>query len=131
MKRWDSLPIRRRFTVVFAATIAVVLVGLSVFVYQQTGADLLQAIDAGLNSRGELLATDLQHHGPGPVNVEPTLIESDEVFAQIADASGRVIHSSSIISGQGMLSPAEIHGAARAKGPTYAYHKPIGIDNLA
>jgi len=110
---------------------AVVLGGLSVFVYQQTGADLLQAIDAGLNSRGELLATDLQHHGPGLVNVEPTLIESDEVFAQIADASGRVIHSSSIISGQRMLSPAEIHAAARANGPTYAYHKLIGIDNLA
>jgi signal transduction histidine kinase len=131
MTRWDILPIRGRLTVAFAATMAVVLGCLSVFVYQQSGADLLQAIDAGLSSRGELLASDLEHRGPGPVNVQPTLIESDEVFAQIADASGRVLHSSSIIAGQRMLSSAAVRAAARAGEPKYADRKLIGIDNLA
>jgi len=131
MTRWDSLPIRGRLTVAFAATMAVVLGCLSVFVYQRSGADQLQAIDAGLSSRGELLASDLEHHGPGPVNVQPTLIESDEVFAQIADASGRVLHSSSIIAGQRMLPRAAVRAAARAGQPKYADRKLIGIDNLA
>jgi len=131
MTRWDSLPIRGRLTAAFAATMAVVIVCLSVFVYQQTGTDLLQAIDAGLSSRGELLASDLEHRGPRPVNVEPTLIESDEVFAQIADASGRVLHSSLIIAGQRMLPSAAVRAVARAGEPRYAERKLIGIDNFA
>jgi two-component system OmpR family sensor kinase len=131
MTRWDSLPIRGRLTIAFAATMAVVLGSLSVFGYRQTGADLLQAIDAGLSSRGELLASDLEHRGPGLVNVEPTLIESDKVFAQIADASGRVLHSSSIIAGQRMLPPAAVRAAARAGEPKFADRKLIGIDNLS
>ena len=131
MRRWASLPIRGRLTAAFGATIALVICGLSVFVYQQTGNDLLQTVDAGLSSRGELLAADLQHHGPGLVNVEPTLIESDEVFAQIASASGRVLHSSSIIAGQRMLPPAAIRAVVTAGEPRYAEHKLAGIDNLA
>jgi signal transduction histidine kinase len=131
MTHWDSLPIRGRLTAAFAVTMAGVLGCLSVFVYQQTGADLLQAIDAGLSSRGELLASDLEHGRPVPVNVEPTLIESDEVFAQIADASGHVLHSSSIIAGQRMLPRAAVRAAARAGEPRYVDRKLIGIDNLA
>jgi two-component system, OmpR family, sensor kinase len=92
------LPIRQRLTITFAAAMAAVIAGLGVFVYVRTGADLLDTVDAGLRSRAELLVADLQHHDPARVNVEPTLIESDEVFAQIADASGRTIQSSSQIS---------------------------------
>src|SRR5690348_13853518 len=127
MRRWDSLPIRGRLTAAFAATVAMVIGGLSGFVYQQTGDDLLQTIDAGLSSRGELLAADLQHRGPGLVNVEPTLIESDEVFAQIADAHGRVLNSSSIIAGQRMLPPAAIRAVSKVGEPRYAERKLVGI----
>jgi signal transduction histidine kinase len=77
---------------------AAVIAGLGAFVYVRTGADLLDTVDAGLRSRAELLVADLQHHDRALVDVEPTLIESDEVFAQIADASGRTIESSSRIS---------------------------------
>src|SRR5215831_16295695 len=69
MTRWASLPIRGRLTVAFAASVAAVIGGLTVFVYLQTGSDLLDTIDAGLRSRAELLASDMQHGGPALVNV--------------------------------------------------------------
>ena len=94
MSCWTRLPIRQRLTITFAASMAAVITGLSIFVYTRTGADLLDTVDAGLRSRAELLVTDLQHHDSAPVNVEPTLIENDEVFAQIADAAGLIVQSS-------------------------------------
>jgi two-component system OmpR family sensor kinase len=131
MTRRASLPIKARLTVAFAASMAVVLAGLGVFVYQRTGSDLLDTINAGLRSRAELLATDIQHRGPALANVEPTLIESDEVFAQIADASGRILQSSSIISGQRLLSAASIRSVGAAGKAGYADRRLAGIDGTA
>ena len=103
MTRWATLPIRWRLTAAFAAATALLISGLSGFVYARTGADLLAAVDAGLRSRAELLATDLQKQGPGLTGARPTLIESDEVFAQIATATGRITQSSPLIAGQRLL----------------------------
>ncbi len=128
MTRWTRLPIRRRLTVVFAAGMAMVVSVLSVFVYFSSGSDLLDAIDAGLRSRAEVLASDLQHSGPALANVEPTLIERDEAFAQIADSRGRILQSSSIISRQRLLPSSAVRAAAKV---TY-FDRPVpGIDNLA
>ena len=99
MTRWTALPIRWRLTAAFAAAMALLISGLSGFVYARTGADLLDAVDAGLRSRAELLATDVQKHGPRLTGARPTLIESDEVFAQIATAAGRITQSSPLIAG--------------------------------
>lgn len=128
---WGRLPIRGRLTVAFAASMAVVIGGLSLLVYLRAGRDLLDTVDAGLSSRAEVLAAGLQHRGPALVNVEPTLIESDEVFAQIADGSGRVLQSSSIISRQRLLPPAAVRAAGRDGRPAHANRKLAGIDNLA
>ncbi|MEP7022755.1 MAG: ATP-binding protein [Actinomycetota bacterium] len=115
----------------FAASTAVLITGLSVFVYLRTGRDLLNTIEAGLNSRAELLASDLKQRGPALANVEPTLIESDEVFAQIADGSGRILQSSSIISRQRLLPAAAVRAVDRTGKAEYADRKLIGIDNIA
>jgi two-component system, OmpR family, sensor kinase len=131
MTRWARLPIRARLTAAFAASMAVVIGGLSVFVYARTGADLLDTIEAGLSSRAELLASDLQHRGPALANVEPTLIESDEVFAQIARASGGIVQSSSIIARQRLLSPAAVRAVSTAGKAEYVDRRLIGIDNQA
>jgi signal transduction histidine kinase len=128
MSGWTRLPIRRRLTITFAASMAAVIAGLSAFVYTRTGADLLDTVDAGLRSRAELLVADLQHHDPALVNVEPTLIENDEVFAQIAGASGQIIQSSSKISRWRLL-PAPVIRSLRVPG---LYDRKIpGIDNVA
>ena len=113
MTRWAALPVRWRLTAAFAAAMALLISGLSGFVYARTGADLLAAVDAGLSSRAELLATNVQKHGPGLTGARPTLIESDEVFAQIATAAGRITQSSPLIAGQRLLSPGQIRQVRR------------------
>jgi hypothetical protein len=107
---------------------AVVITGLGAFVYTRAGADLLDTVDAGLRSRAELLVTDLQHHDRAPVNVEPTLIENDEVFAQIADAAGLITQSSPQISRWRLLPPRDIRSL---HAPGLYDRKVPGIDNVA
>jgi signal transduction histidine kinase len=131
MTRWASLPIRGRLTVAFAASMAVVIGGLSMFVFLRTGSALLETVDAGLRSRAELLASDIQHRGPALANIEPTLIESDEMFAQIADASGRILQSSSIISRQRLLPAAAVRSVDAAGKAGYADRRLAGIDGNA
>jgi two-component system OmpR family sensor kinase len=132
MTRWASLPIRGRLTVAFAASMAVVVGCLSVFVYLRTGSDLLDTIDAGLRSRAELLASDIQHRGrPALASVKPTLIESDEVFAQLADTSGRILQSSSIISRQRLLPAAAVHSVGAAGKVSYSHRRLAGVDGDA
>jgi len=128
MSCWTRLPIRQRLTITFAASMAAMIAGLGAFVYIRTGADLLDTVDAGLRSRAELLVTDLQHHDQAPVDVEPTLIESDEVFAQIADAAGMVTQSSPQISRWRLLPPRDIRSL---RVPGFYDREIPGIDNVA
>jgi two-component system OmpR family sensor kinase len=128
MSYWTRLPIRQRLTITFAVSMAAVITGLSAFVYTRTGADLLDTVEAGLRSRAELLVTDLQHHGRAPVDVEPTLIENDEVFAQIADPAGLIVQSSPQISRWRLLPPRVIRSL---HAPRLYDRKIPGIDNVA
>jgi len=131
MTRWASLPIRSRLTVAFAASVAVVIGGLSVFVFLRMGSDLLDTIDAGLRSRAELLTSDIQQRGPALANVKPTLIENDEVFAQIADTSGRILQSSPIIARQRLLPAAAVRSVGMAGKARYADRRLAGTDGDA
>jgi len=103
MMRWAQLPIKYRLSIALGLGMAAVLTGLSVFVYGKTGADLIDAIDVGLRSRAELLIPNVRDDGPAAVSVEPTLIEGDRAFAQIASPSGRILRSTSSISGWALL----------------------------
>jgi signal transduction histidine kinase len=111
MTRWARLParyrlpIRYRLSIMFGASAAVVVAGLSVFVYIQTAANLLGTIDAGLSSRAGVLAGNVRDDGPAQVSLEPTLIEGTRVFAQIDDASGQVLRSTARIARSRLLSP--------------------------
>jgi two-component system OmpR family sensor kinase len=113
MTRWSRLPIRYRLSITFGALAAVVVAGLSIFVYSQTGASLLATIDANLNSHAALLASSVKDDGPSQVNVRPELIENVEVFAQIDDASGRVLRSTPLIARSRLLSPPEVRSLRR------------------
>jgi signal transduction histidine kinase len=125
MRRWARLPIRFRLSAVFGLALAVMLGGLSVFVYDLTGAGLLSAVDAGLRSRAELLVSDLKQHGPSLVSVQPALIERDEAFAQVADSSGRIVRSTATVSRWRLLSPAAARSLRRL-----AFHDQVtpGVD---
>lgn len=121
------LPIKVWVTAAFAFSVACVITGLSVFVYWRTGADLLATVDAGLRSRAEVLTAGVQHGDP-VAGIKPTLIESDEVFAQITGPTGHIIRSSPILAGQRLVPAA----TARPSGRTDMIERKIpGIDNLA
>src|SRR5580765_973263 len=104
MRRWTRLPLRLRLALVFAASTLLVLTAVGVFVYQRSAADLLDTVDAGLRSRAEILVADVRAHGSELANVGSNLIERDEAFAQIADASGAVVQSSEIVRNTALLS---------------------------
>jgi signal transduction histidine kinase len=100
-------------TLAFVAGLAVVLLALSWFVYVRTSNNLLDAVDAGLRSRAEILTAEVHEHGPNLPAVEPTLLESDEAFAQITARSGRVLQSSAIVSSGPLIPPAAIASLVR------------------
>lgn len=126
MRRWTRLPLRLRLALVFAAGTTLVLVAVGVFVYQRSAADLLDTVDAGLRSRAEILVADVRAHGPALADVGSSLIESDEAFAQIADASGAVVQSSDIVAGTSLL-PSDVLDALER--PTVFDRMVPGIDN--
>jgi two-component system OmpR family sensor kinase len=106
------LAIRQRLTLAFVVGLAVILTGLSSFVYVRTSNNLLEAIDAGLRSRAEVLAADVRAHGTALPRVQPTLLESDEDVAQVTDGSGRLLVSSRIVASAPLIPGPDI-GALR------------------
>ena len=122
-----SLPIRLRLTMAFVAGLVVVLVGLSWFAYVRTSNNLLNAIDAGLESRAEVLAAEVRQHGPSLPAVEPTLLETDEVFAQITDRAGTMLQSSAIVAGTPLIPARTITSLT---GPALFSVHVDGIDNV-
>src|SRR5215471_21387534 len=128
MTRWATLPIRYRLSIMFGASAAVVVAGLSVFVYTQTAANLLATVDSGLSSRAGILASDVRDDSPAQVSVEPTLIEGTKVFAQIDDASGQVLRSTARIARSRLLSPLDARSLHRA---TSSDRRVSGIGDLS
>jgi two-component system, OmpR family, sensor kinase len=127
MTLWHRLPIRHRLTLAFGTSAAIIVAGLSVFVYTQTASGLLATIDANLNSRADLLVSGVKDDGPAQVNVRRELIENVEVYTQIDNADGRVLRSTSLIRRSRLLSPAEVRSLRRAT----LYNRMIpGIGNV-
>jgi heavy metal sensor kinase len=123
----SAVSLRLRITLAFAAGMAAVLLVLGVFVYIRTGAGLLDEVDAGLRSRAEVLAAEIRSGGPDLPDVTATLIESDEAFAQIADPSGEILHSSRIVQATPLLDARSVGSITRAE----LFDRRIpGIDNV-
>src|SRR4051794_19441065 len=126
MTRWTRLPTRVRVTLVFTLGTAAVLLAVGAFVYRSTGDDLLAAVDAGLLSRAELIAQDVRTNGPTVADTGSRLIEADEAFAQVADASGGIVESSPIVAGKPLLGAPTLRAIGR---PTFFDRSVPGIDN--
>ncbi len=122
-----DMPIRLRLTLAFVAGLAVVLLVLSSFVYVRTSNNLLDAIDAGLRSRAEVLVAEVRERGPTLPVVQPTLLESDEAFAQITDRAGKVLQSSAIVSAAPLVRPGSIASLTR---PTIFDERVDPIDDV-
>jgi two-component system OmpR family sensor kinase len=94
------LPIRASLTLVSGGLMAVVLVGLSAFVYLRLQADLRDTVDAGLRSRAQALLADL---GTGSLPGGGQLADPEDAFAQLIGADGRVLRASPGIGGEQLL----------------------------
>jgi two-component system, OmpR family, sensor kinase len=102
------LPLRLRLTLVFTSGMAIVLLGLGTFAYLRVSADLLASVDAGLRSRAQVLADAASGaQARNVVNANGKLIDPDEAFAQVLEASGEIIEASSAVADDALLSAAE------------------------
>src|SRR5436190_10166146 len=108
------LPLKVRMTLVFGIGMAVVLAGLGAFVYLWIKGDLLAAVDAGLRSRAQLLANAAGRAGEVGDLGEGRLADADEAFAQILDASGRIVAATSAVSNAPLLSADEARTVTKA-----------------
>jgi signal transduction histidine kinase len=123
-----TLPLRQRLTLVFAVGTAITLAAVGVFVYLRTAADLLDTVEAGLRSRAAILVVDARRSGPASVDVGSGLIEPDEAFAQVADATGEIVRSNDIVRGTAMLPPSVTRSISA---PTFYDRDLPGIDNVS
>jgi two-component system OmpR family sensor kinase len=128
MRTLRRAPIRLRLTLASLAGLTLAITILSWFVYVRTNDSLLDTIDAGLQSRSEVLAVGIQKDGPTLPHVPPTLLESDEDFAQITDTSGNVVDSSHIVAGTQLVPPASLAGLSEAE--VFFDERVAGIDNV-
>ena len=123
-----TLPLRQRLTLVFAVGTAITLAVIGVFVYLRTAADLLDTVEAGLRSRAAILVVDARKSGPASVDIGSGLIEPDETFAQVADATGEIVRSNDIVREAAMLPNAVIRSISA---PTFFDRDLSGIDNVS
>jgi two-component system OmpR family sensor kinase len=125
---WRRSRLRSRLTLGSAATMAAVLAGVAVFVYERAAADLLAANDAGLRSRAEVIVADFRSRGTVLLDVGAALIETDEAFAQILDPAGRIVDASPNVASAPLVSPTLVVDLTAPR--LFDTHVP-GIDNFA
>jgi two-component system, OmpR family, sensor kinase len=100
------LPIRLRLTLAFAAGMVVVLTALGAFVYLRLAHELTAQIDVALRSRAQVVEAGVRS---GTFDAQSGgLIDADEAFAQVLDASGTVLESSPQVSGGPLVSASSL-----------------------
>lgn len=127
MRTRRAVGLRLRLTLVFAASMTVVLAGLAVFLYARLGTDLQNNIDLDLRSRAGVIAAALTDRNPAPVNATQSVIDPDESFAQLLDpSSGAIVQTSRAVRSSPMLEQAQLHGLG---GPTFFSQHVAGVDD--
>lgn len=107
MKRPIRLPIRFRLTATFALLMAVVLFGMSLFLYVRLEATLDHSIKKDLSTRLHAILATIGRV-PDPFGTQAGLIHSDENFAQVVGDGGRVIDSSVALGPRPVVSPSRL-----------------------
>lgn len=125
MRTRRAVGLRLRLTLAFAASMAVVLAGLAVFLYARFSAELQRNIDLELRSRAGVITAALTDRNPAPVDAARSVIDPDESFAQVLDpASGAVVDTSRAVRSSPMLGRAQEQGIA---GPTFFSTQVAGV----
>ncbi|HYX86742.1 MAG TPA: ATP-binding protein [Gaiellaceae bacterium] len=104
---------------------AVVLAGVAAFVYGHLSGDLNASVDAGLQSRAQVIVANAAHAAPSLGTSRRPLIDADEAFAQVLTASGRIVETTPAVARAPLLSSADLAGL---RGPTFVDRRPPGLD---
>jgi two-component system OmpR family sensor kinase len=103
---------------------AVVLAGVAVFVYVNLRTDLRASVDAGLQSRAQLIAANAAHADPS-LGGRRRLIDADEAFAQVLTPSGRIVETTPAVARAALVPAADLASLGR---PTFVDDRPPGLD---
>jgi heavy metal sensor kinase len=118
------LPIRARLTLISAALMALVLAVSGVFLYVRLRADLLEAVDSGLESQAAALLPNVLR-ADGSLGVGGGLIDPADAFAQVL-GTGAVVHQSSPgLRSAPLLTDAEVAGL---RGPRFLERDVQAVD---
>jgi heavy metal sensor kinase len=128
MSALRRLPIRVRLTLAFAAGTALILVGVGVFVYARMGADLLAATDAGLSAQADALVPAIRARGSTLGQFGFGFRGSEEAFAQLADAGGRILESTPVVARAPLLSAGFLRSVTRR---SFVDRQITGVDDVA
>src|SRR4051812_32411511 len=104
---------------------AVVLTGVAAFVYVQLRRDLLDTIDAGLQSRAQVVAANARRADPPLGGRTRHLIDADEAFAQVLTPSARIVEATPAVSASPLVDGSFLRNVDR---PTFVDRKPHRID---
>ena len=105
----SRLPIRARVTAAFALAMAVVLAGSGLFLYVRLGSHLSAALDRDLQLRAQDLAALVQQPRASLSAASGgRFIERGESYAQLVDASGRVLDATKPLGRARLLTPEQL-----------------------
>jgi two-component system OmpR family sensor kinase len=124
----NRLPIRLRLTLVFALTMAVVLLLAGWLVYARVSSNLGNALDEQLRSRAQDVSALVLREG-SLKSTHTTLIERGETFAELLNVNGSVVDATNPV-GRTPLLPPELARALR--GPVFINRSSVpGLDEPA
>jgi signal transduction histidine kinase len=104
----------------------VVFVALGFLLHARLAADLTNAIDLDLRSRGQVIVAAIDRQDPSVVEAGGNLIDPDEAFAQVLALPHRIVDSSAGVSAAPLLPAATL---ARVHGPTFSTARVTGVDD--
>ncbi|MDX6616725.1 MAG: hypothetical protein QOD60_1816 [Solirubrobacterales bacterium] len=102
------LPIRARVMVVFAGVMALLLAGLSLFIYLRFQSNLDDQIDTALEARASEVATLLQRSPARGSSVQDLLVQEEESFGQVLTPRGQIFGASPKFDQKPLLAGSEL-----------------------
>src|SRR2546428_3824323 len=104
---------------------ALLLAAAGAFLYARLGAELLHTTDSALRTQAAAVAAGIGQSGVAFGDQASTGVAT---FAQLVDASGRIVESSAGVAGVSVVSGAQL---ASVKGPTFLEHTVPSVAGVA
>jgi hypothetical protein len=117
-----NLPIRIRLTLVFACSMAIVLLATGAFLFVRVGNSLDHNVQEALETRSAELGTDLREGISISTSVLPD--DQDEQFAQVVGTDGRVIDATSRVRKPVAADAGRDRSRGRWAGAAVRHHRP-------